>query len=87
MRAALQAEWTKLRTVRGWVVALAVAALAVIGLGLLAGGQGSCGRAECELPVGPDGTEVSDRFSFVHRSLTGDGAIAGYRPGLRAAYA
>jgi hypothetical protein len=75
MRAALQAEWTKLRTVRGWVVALAVAALAVIGLGLLAGGQGSCGRAECELPVGPDGTEVSDRFSFVHRSLTGDGAI------------
>jgi hypothetical protein len=79
MRAAVQAEWTKLRTVRGWVVALAVAAVAMIGLGLLAGGQGSCGRngagSECRLPVGPSGVEVTDRFSFVHRSLTGDGTI------------
>ncbi|GAA3901479.1 ABC transporter permease subunit [Actinoplanes auranticolor] len=79
MRAALHAEWTKLRTVRGWVVALAVAAVAVVGLGLLAGGQGSCGRngpqSECVLPVGPGGQEVTDSFTFVHRSLTGDGSI------------
>ena len=79
MRAVLHAEWTKLRTVRGWVVALACAAAAVVGLGLLTGGQGSCGRdgpqSECVLPVGPEGQEVTDHFSFVHRSLTGDGSI------------
>jgi ABC-type transport system involved in multi-copper enzyme maturation permease subunit len=75
----LRAEWTKLRTVRGWVVALGVAAAAIVGMGLLAGGQGSCGRngpqSECVLPVGPEGQEVSDAFSFVHRPLTGDGSI------------
>jgi hypothetical protein len=79
MRAALHAEWTKLRTVRGWVVALAMAAVTMIGLGLLTGGQGSCGRngpgSGCELPVGPEGQEVTDEFGFVHRSLAGDGSI------------
>jgi hypothetical protein len=79
MRAALHAEWTKLRTVRGWVVALAVAAAAVIGLGLLTGGQGSCdgsgSRPRCVLPVGPEGQEVRDDFTFVHRPLAGDGTI------------
>ena len=86
MRAALHAEWTKLRTVRGWVVALAVAAVAVVGFGLLTGGQGSCGRdgaqSECVLPVGPEGEEVTDSFSFVHRSLTGDGTITVRLTGL-----
>jgi ABC-type transport system involved in multi-copper enzyme maturation permease subunit len=75
----LHAEWTKLRTVRGWMIALVVAAAAVVGLGLLAGGQGSCGRngpgSECVLPVGPGGEEVVDRFGLVHRPLTGDGTL------------
>ena len=80
MRAALHAEWTKLRTVRGWVVALACAALAVVGLGLLLTGErGSCGRegpqSACVLPVGPGGEEVIDNFTFVHRTLAGDGTI------------
>ncbi|GAA4691980.1 ABC transporter permease subunit [Phytohabitans rumicis] len=70
----LRAEWTKFRTVRGWVVAMAVAAAAVVGLGVLAGGKGSCG-SECVLPVGPGGEEVTDSFFFVHRPLTGDGSI------------
>jgi hypothetical protein len=86
MRAVLHAEWTKLRTVRGWLIALATAAVAVVGLGLLAGGQGSCGRegsqTECVLPVGPDGTEVADSFTFVHRSLSGDGSITVRLTGL-----
>ena len=66
MRAVLHAEWTKLRTVRGWVVALAFAAAAMVGLGLLTGGQGSCGRAgpqsECVLPVGPEGQNALAGF-------------------------
>jgi ABC-type transport system involved in multi-copper enzyme maturation permease subunit len=75
----VRAEWTKLRTVRGWVIAMLVAAAAIIGLGVMPGYQGSCGRngpqSECSLPVGPGGEEVTDSFYFVHQSLTGDGSI------------
>jgi ABC-type transport system involved in multi-copper enzyme maturation permease subunit len=75
----LHAEWTKFRTVRGWLVGLAAAALAIIGLGLFPGVQGSCGtrgpESACVLPVGPEGEEVTDSFTFVHRQLSGDGSI------------
>lgn len=76
---AVRAEWTKFRTVRGWVVATAVGAVAMVGLGLAPGMSGSCGQrgpgSECELPVGPGGEEVTDSFTFVHRPLTGDGSV------------
>jgi len=73
----LRAEWTKFRTVRGWVVASAVGAVLMVGLGLMTGGQGSCGKdgPGCVLPVGPGGEEVSDAFTFVHQPLAGDGSI------------
>jgi hypothetical protein len=75
----VRAEWTKFRTVRGWVVATAVAAVAMVGLGLAPGVSGSCGQrgpgSECSLPVGPGGEEVTDSFTFVHRPLTGDGSV------------
>jgi len=76
---AVRAEWTKFRTVRGWVVATAVAAVAMVGLGLVPGMTGSCGKrgpgSECALPVGPGGEDVTDAFTFVHRPLTGDGSV------------
>jgi len=75
----LHAEWTKFRTVRGWVIGMTAAAAVLVGLGLLSGGQGSCGKngpgSECVLPVGPGGQEVTDRFTFVHQPLVGDGSI------------
>ncbi|MCF6472763.1 DUF1349 domain-containing protein [Nonomuraea sp. MG754425] len=78
----LHAEWTKFRTVRGWVVALTAAALVTVSLGLLSasGDHASCDRdgrpADCPPPaVGPDGEQVDDKFFFVHRRLTGDGSI------------
>jgi ABC-type transport system involved in multi-copper enzyme maturation permease subunit len=75
----LRAEFTKFRTVRGWVVATVAGAGAVMALGLLPGLQGSCGRqgpgSECVLPVGPGGEEVTDSFTFVHQPLTGNGSI------------
>ena len=37
----LRAEWTKFRTVRGWVVGMIVAVLVMIGLGLFAAGASS----------------------------------------------
>ncbi len=75
----LRAEWTKFRTVRGWVIAMLVAGSVIVGLGLLPGDHGSCGQSgpasACTLPVGPGGQEVTDSFSFVHQPLAGDGSI------------
>ncbi|WP_067127184.1 ABC transporter permease subunit [Microtetraspora malaysiensis] len=79
-RRLLRAEWTKFRTVRGWVLGLAIAPLVIVTLGLVAasGSHTSCGGPTdvCPAtPVGPGGEAVDDRFYFVHRSLTGDGGI------------
>jgi ABC-type transport system involved in multi-copper enzyme maturation permease subunit len=75
----LRAEWTKFRSVRGWVLGTIAAAGLIVGLGLLPGLQGSCGKygpaSECVLPVGPEGQEVTDSFTFVHQPLAGNGTI------------
>ncbi|MFF2773904.1 hypothetical protein ACFVU3_03270 [Streptomyces sp. NPDC058052] len=73
---ALHAEWTKFRTVRGWWLGCAAAALASV-LFLLVGTVSSNayqGDAD-PLPTGPGGVAVNDSFSFVHRTLTGDGTL------------
>ncbi|GAA2214658.1 hypothetical protein GCM10009850_101230 [Nonomuraea monospora] len=81
-RHVLLAEWTKLRTVRGWVAGMAVVCFAVVGLGLLfaTGSHSSCSRGPVEVPcpeppTGPDGTAVDDRFYFVSMPLNGNGVI------------
>ncbi|GAA3227356.1 ABC transporter permease subunit [Dactylosporangium siamense] len=72
----VHAEWTKFRTVRGWVIGMLVAAAVIVGFGLFPGMEGTCrGANVCGLPVGPEGQEVTDVFTFVHRPLTGDGTI------------
>jgi ABC-type transport system involved in multi-copper enzyme maturation permease subunit len=75
----LRAEWTKFRTVRGWVIGLTVAALVTVLVGLLsaAGSMSSCNGKPCHFryPVGPGGEAVTDTFYFVHRPLTGNGTI------------
>ncbi|GAA4969405.1 hypothetical protein HD597_008769 [Nonomuraea thailandensis] len=82
LRHVLHAEWTKLRTVRGWVAGLVAACLAVVGLGVLfaTGSYSSCSKGPVEVPcpaptLGPDGTAVVDRFYFVSMPLDGNGAI------------
>lgn len=76
---ALRAEWTKFRTVPGWVIGTLAAGGLIVALGLAPGMQGSCGKrgpgSECVLPVGPGGVEVTDRFTFVHQPFAGDGSI------------
>jgi hypothetical protein len=74
MKDLLRAEWTKLRTVRGWVIGVILAAGVMVGFGLLTGYQGTC-DASCKLPVGPGGEEVTDVFTFVHQTMTGDGTV------------
>jgi ABC-type transport system involved in multi-copper enzyme maturation permease subunit len=87
----LHAEWTKFRTVRGWIIGLIVGILVAAGIGLLgaASGQSSCqaqtsgggsrsaSGAACTpaFAIGPGGEPVADSFYFVHQSLAGDGSI------------
>lgn len=81
----VHAEWTKLRTVRGWMVGLLVAVFLTVGIGLLgpAGSQSQCQRSDgsqgtCAPPSPPKnaaGQEVSDQKTFVRRTLSGDGSI------------
>ncbi|MFK0284184.1 ABC transporter permease subunit [Streptomyces sp. NPDC090499] len=76
----LHAEWTKFRTVRGWVLGTFGAILASV-VFLLAGtastDQSSDDRTQdaVSLPVGPGGEAVNDSFYFMHQPLTGDGSI------------
>src|SRR5580704_8636430 len=84
----LRAEWTKFRTVRGWVIGMVVAALVMLGIGLFAAGansrscQSTAGGpvrtgAACAptILVGPGGEPVDDSFYFVRQPLTGNGSI------------
>jgi ABC-type transport system involved in multi-copper enzyme maturation permease subunit len=83
----VHSEWTKFRTVRGWVIGMIIAAILMVFLGLtIAGG----GRIACStgngptltgkaclpyVPYGPGGEVVTDSFNFAHQPLTGDGTI------------
>jgi ABC-type transport system involved in multi-copper enzyme maturation permease subunit/regulation of enolase protein 1 (concanavalin A-like superfamily) len=81
------AEFTKFRTVRGWVAGLIVGALLIVAMGFLsaAGSHRSCngpsgpasGKAcgSSAPTLGPDGEPVSDSFYFVHQQLDGDATL------------
>ncbi|HSZ39179.1 MAG TPA: ABC transporter permease subunit [Trebonia sp.] len=75
----LHAEWTKFRTVRGWVIAVVVGALVTLLIGVYTGArsQDGCATGPCHftIPTGPGGEAVTDTYYFVHRPLAGDGSI------------
>ncbi len=83
----LRSEWTKFRTVRGWVIGMVIAAMLMVflGLTLARGGGVTCGYTNgltrtgkaClpYVPYGPGGEVVTDSFNFVHQPLAGDGTI------------
>ena len=85
--AVLRAEWTKFRSVRGWVIGMILAALLTIFIGVFAAANASIGCAfnggpqktgkACVpyVPHGPGGEVVTDSFSFVRQPLTGNGSI------------
>jgi ABC-type transport system involved in multi-copper enzyme maturation permease subunit len=74
----VHAEWTKFRTVRGWVIAVifAVVLIDVLGLFLVDSGNSGCGNS-CQpvVPIGPGGEAVVDSFYFVHQPLSGHGSL------------
>ena len=73
----LRAEWTKFRTVRGWVIGVLVAPLITVGLGYLISSGITCsqGPHPCSASVGPGRESVTDNFYFVRRALAGNGSI------------
>jgi hypothetical protein len=84
----LHSEWTKFRTVRGWVIGMIIAAILTVLVGLFASGSANVncqnspngptlsGRACLRyIPHGPGGEVVSDSFNFAHQPLTGNGTI------------
>jgi ABC-type transport system involved in multi-copper enzyme maturation permease subunit len=77
----LHAEWTKFRTLRGWVIAIVVAVVLidVVGL-LLPRGHTQCGHgsgAVClrGIAIGPGGQAVNDSYYLAGQPLAGDGSI------------
>lgn len=82
---ALRAEWTKFRTVRGWLISLVVAAaLCVVFTFVVANGNhtGSCtgSGTTCQsghpfVPTGPDGKAVADSYQYFGHALTDDGNL------------
>src|SRR5258708_7072019 len=84
----LHAEWTKFRTVRGWVIGMILAALLTVLIGLLTASGSNIGCQTSPngpqlsgkaclpyVPHGPGGEVVTDSFYFVHQPLTGNGTI------------
>ncbi|HEY2506978.1 MAG TPA: ABC transporter permease subunit [Streptosporangiaceae bacterium] len=81
----LRAEWTKFRTVRGWVIALCAAAVMFVLLSYLSAFESR--YAEPSVPTGPGGEAVSDTYMFLHQTLTGDGTLTARVVALSGAYA
>jgi ABC-type transport system involved in multi-copper enzyme maturation permease subunit len=77
----VHAEWTKFRTVRGWVIAVLVTIVAITAFVFVASGVShSCvgpgGPSACPVqPSGPGGVPVVDAFYFAHQPVTGNGTI------------
>jgi len=77
----VHAEWTKFRTVRGWVIAALVTIVAITAFVFVASDASrSCagpgGPSACPTqPTGPGGAPVIDAFYFAHQPVTGSGTI------------
>jgi ABC-type transport system involved in multi-copper enzyme maturation permease subunit len=89
----VHAEWTKLRTVRGWVIGILLAPLLTVAVGFLYS-HASCSvtgpngqSAGCPAPpTGPGGEAVTDTFYFAHQTLAGNGTITVRMTSLTGAY-
>src|SRR5579863_7932398 len=92
----IRAEWTKFRTVRGWIIGLLVGLLLIVGLGVLTGANSVCSFQQgpnspsqgCPAPpTGPGGEWVSDSFYFVHQGLGPSGSLTTRVTSLTGLYA
>jgi ABC-type transport system involved in multi-copper enzyme maturation permease subunit len=80
----VHAEFTKFRTVRGWVIALGATAAVFVLLAYLSAWASR--QPSPRVPTGPGGEAVADTYTFVHQTLTGDGALTARVTSLSGAY-
>jgi ABC-2 family transporter protein len=81
----LLAEWTKFRTLRGWLIAVVAAIGLMILLPIAISGTANnpveaCTSQGCQaegevIAIGPGDQAVTDQFYFVHQPLTSSGSI------------
>jgi ABC-type transport system involved in multi-copper enzyme maturation permease subunit len=86
----LRSEWTKFRTVRGWVTTAVAAGLLIVLFaylgtfrhqdgGICVGANPSAATCQSFVhpfpPLGPGGVAVTDTYYLVHRTLSGNGSI------------
>jgi ABC-type transport system involved in multi-copper enzyme maturation permease subunit len=73
----VHAEWTKFRTIRGWLIAVVFAMVLFVLLGLFAVNTGIQCSGSCQpsVTIGPGGEAVVDSFYFVRQPLTGNGSL------------
>jgi ABC-type transport system involved in multi-copper enzyme maturation permease subunit len=76
----VRAEWTKLRSVRGWRIAMFLAFALTVALAITVVSGRSQGTvngvvAHPHVAAGPGGEPVTDTFFFVQQPLTGNGTI------------
>src|ERR1700722_19194083 len=82
----VHAEWTKFRTVRGWVVAVLVTIVPIPAFAFIStsrgggcapsNGSGSASPVACSAqPTGPGGVPVVDAFYFAHQPVAGNGTL------------
>src|SRR6266567_3822133 len=69
----LRAEFTKFRTVRGWMIALCAAAVVFVLVSFFSAFESRSGNSL--VPTGPGGEAVTDTYTFVHQELAGDGSL------------
>jgi hypothetical protein len=71
----LRSEWTKFRTIRGWVIAMFAAAI-LVGLPIVTlSNAGKDNNSIPHQPIGPNGLAVVDSFYFQHHPIAADATI------------
>jgi hypothetical protein len=81
----VRSEWTKFRTIRGWLLATVLAIALVAFMPILLAGTAknsteSCQGGQCQvqgqtIATGPNGEAVTDGFYFVRQPLAGNGSL------------
>jgi len=77
----LHAEWTKFSTLRGWAIAVVIAAVLIDVVAVLAPrgdtqcGSGSGAACLAHVPTGPGGEAVNDSYYLASQPLAGNGSI------------
>ena len=86
----VHAEWTKLRTVRGWVIGIVLAPVLIVALGYLYSSATCSGAGPdhgCPAPaVGPGSIALIDTYYFAHQALAGNGTITARMTSLTGEY-